>query len=71
MPPESTLSCLPWRALEDKIAAWDRLALRASEPNPFFESWYLLPSLRHLPDTGKVMVLLFEQAGELPAFCPW
>ncbi|WP_454797051.1 GNAT family N-acetyltransferase [Novosphingobium lindaniclasticum] len=70
MPPESTLSCLPWRALEDQIAAWDRLALRASEPNPFFESWYLLPSLRHLPDTGKVMVLLFEQAGELAGLLP-
>ena len=28
------------------LAAWERLASRAAEPNPFFEPWYLLPSLR-------------------------
>jgi CelD/BcsL family acetyltransferase involved in cellulose biosynthesis len=28
------------------LAAWERLAARAAEPNPFFEPWYLLPSLR-------------------------
>ena len=27
------------------FAAWDALAQIASEPNPFYESWYLLPSL--------------------------
>lgn len=28
------------------IAEWDDLAVNASEPNIFYESWYLLPSLR-------------------------
>ncbi|MBV7259510.1 GNAT family N-acetyltransferase [Erythrobacter sp. WH158] len=27
------------------IADWERLAAQASEPNPFFEPWFLLPSL--------------------------
>ena len=27
-------------------AQWERLVARATEPNPFFEPWYLLPSLR-------------------------
>ena len=28
------------------LAAWQALALRAAEPNPFFEPWYLMPALR-------------------------
>lgn len=28
------------------IAAWQRLAAQAAEPNPFFEPWFLIPSLR-------------------------
>lgn len=66
----SSLSLVPWRVLEAEIEAWDRLAGRVSEPNPFFESWYLLPSLRHLPDTDRVAVLRFEQAGELAGLMP-
>jgi CelD/BcsL family acetyltransferase involved in cellulose biosynthesis len=64
------LSFVPWRALESEIGAWDRLALRASEPNPFFEGWYLLPSLRRLPGTDAVGVLRFEQDGELAGLLP-
>lgn len=68
----SCVTCVPWRSLEAEVAAWDRLARSAAEPNPFFESWYLLPSLRHLPGTDTVSVLRFEQdgriAGLLPAF---
>lgn len=67
---EGTLACVPWRALESETAAWDRLALDAAEPNPFFESWYLLPSLRHLPDTGSVKVLRFEEDGRLAGLLP-
>lgn len=68
--PSYALSCLPWRMLECETEAWDRLALDASEPNPFFESWYLLPALRHLPDTEQVMILRFEQDGELAGILP-
>lgn len=64
------LTFVPWRQLETEIDAWDRLACRASEPNPFFESWYLLPSLRHLPETEAVGVLRFELDGELAGLLP-
>jgi CelD/BcsL family acetyltransferase involved in cellulose biosynthesis len=64
------LTCVPWRVLEAETAAWDALARSASEPNPFFESWYLLPSLRHLPETDAVMILRFEQDGELAGLLP-
>jgi len=65
-----SLRCVPWRALENEIPAWNRLALEAGEPNPFFESWYLLPSLRHLPRTADVMILRFEMAGQLAGLLP-
>ena len=68
--PAPRLNCVPWTDLEADIAAWDRLASVASEPNPFFESWYLLPSLRHLPDTGNVQILRFEQDGVLAGLLP-
>lgn len=67
---EGALACVPWRALESEIAAWDRLALDAVEPNPFLESWYLLPSLRHLPDTDGVRILRFEEGGRLAGLLP-
>ncbi len=47
-----------------EVAAWDSLALRAGEPNPFFESWYLLPSLRALDPEGDVALAVLERAGE-------
>jgi CelD/BcsL family acetyltransferase involved in cellulose biosynthesis len=65
-----SLRCVPWRTLETDVPAWDRLALEAGEPNPFFESWYLLPSLRRLPDTGAVMILRFEMDGRLAGLLP-
>ena len=36
----------------DLVAAWDRLASEATEPNPFAESWFMLPGLR-LFDAGQ------------------
>lgn len=64
------LSCVPWRALEPEAEAWDALALNASEPNPFFESWYLLPSLRHLAAAQDVVILRFEMDGRLAGILP-
>lgn len=66
----ASLRCVPWRTMEDEIAAWDRLAQDASEPNPFFESWYLLSSLRHLAAAANVMILRFERAGQLAGLLP-
>ncbi|WP_245656340.1 GNAT family N-acetyltransferase [Novosphingobium naphthalenivorans] len=68
--PSVRITCVPWRALEPEIEAWDALALNASEPNPFFESWYLLPSLQHLPATKDVMILRFEMDGMLAGVLP-
>lgn len=64
------IMCLPWQSLEGEVAAWDALAAKASEPNPFFESWYLLPSLRHLPGARDVRILRFEQDGKLAGLLP-
>lgn len=69
-PGEGSLVCVPWRALETDTAGWDRLARNAAEPNPFFESWYLLPSLRHLPGSERVSVLRFEHDGGLAGLLP-
>ena len=50
--------------------AWDALAQCALEPNPFHESWYLLPALRALDPAGSVKVLRFEVDGELAGLLP-
>ena len=49
---------------------WDVLAACAAEPNPFFESWYLLPSLRALDPRGQVQLLRFECDGQLAGLLP-
>jgi len=64
------LTAAPWRALERDVAAWDALSDRASEPNPFFESWYLLPALRAFDPRGQAQVLRFEHQGRLAGLLP-
>lgn len=68
----SRLDAAPWPAGDDPAgqAAWDRLTRRASEPNPFFESWSLLPALRALDPEGKVVLLRFQDGGELAGLMP-
>ena len=50
--------------------AWDALAARASEPNPFHESWYLLATLRAFDPHGTVRLLRFEADGKLAGLLP-
>ena len=50
--------------------AWDALARRAAEPNPFFESWYLLAALRAIDPAGTVRMLLCEADGALIGMLP-
>ncbi len=61
-----------WRSFEDAEArlAWDALSQCAAEPNPFFESWYLLPALRAHDPAGSVRMLRFECDGELAGLLP-
>ncbi len=52
-------------------AAWDALAARAAEPNPFSERWFAMPALRHL-SAGKAVFRLevwqdTQQGAELVA----
>lgn len=54
-----------WRELSaDERIRWDELARQASEPNPFFESWYLLPSLDALASDGAVRLFVLEAGGQ-------
>ncbi len=68
--PEFSLTAVPWRSMAEDTAAWDALALCAAEPNPFFESWYLLPSLAAFDTQDAVELLRFEAGGELAGLMP-
>ncbi|MBC2666568.1 GNAT family N-acetyltransferase [Novosphingobium flavum] len=48
----------------EAIARWDALAARASEPNPFFEAWYLLPSLAALDPGDEAEIWVLEDDAE-------
>ena len=68
--PRLALEALPWTDLATETFAWDALAACAAEPNPFFESWYLLPALRAFDPHGEVEILRFEADGELAGLLP-
>jgi len=61
-----------WRELDkpDEIARWDALAQWAAEPNPFYESWALLPALRAFDPNAKVRLLCLEAGGQLAGLVP-
>ena len=66
------LHAVSWRELDtpDARLAWDGLAACAAEPNPFHESWYLLPALRAFDPEGRITLLRFEAGGELAGLLP-
>lgn len=68
--PDFAIEAVDWRTMADDTVAWDALALCAAEPNPFFESWYLLPSLRAFDAAGSIRLLRFEVGGELAGLMP-
>ncbi|WP_365776649.1 GNAT family N-acetyltransferase [Novosphingobium sp.] len=70
--PAARIQAVSWQAFEapESRLAWDALAQCAAEPNPFHESWYLLPALRALDPAGEVRVLRFEAGGELAGLLP-
>lgn len=50
--------------------AWQALARTASMPNPFFEEWYLRPSLEQMDVQGDVLLALFVTGGHLAGLMP-
>lgn len=70
--PIGKIEAVDWREMEamGAVLGWDALAMWASEPNPFFESWYLLPALRGLDPDGRVKILRFEIGGDLGGIMP-
>ncbi len=65
-----TLRHAPWREMAERVTEWDGLAQASAEPNPFYESWYLLPSQRALDTRGRVRMLVLEQDGRLAGLLP-
>ena len=66
------LTVRDWRELDraEEIARCDALSQGSAEPNPFFESWYLLPSLRAFDPAGSVRLACLEADGELAGILP-
>jgi hypothetical protein len=60
----------PCLAAPSLLHAWDALARFAVEPNPFHESWFLLPALRGLDPDEAVRMLLCESADVIAAAMP-
>lgn len=60
----------PCCAAPSIAARWDRLARQAAEPNPFLESWYLLPALRALDPDETLQVFLLELGDEIVGLMP-
>lgn len=70
-PAPARLRLVDRTALSEAVptGAWSDLAADATEANPFFESWYLRPSLEQFGDDG-VRTLLYEVDGTLCGLMP-
>ena len=66
------VSVVDWRdfASATAIAEWDELTLGASDPNPFFESWNLLPALVNLDRDGNAQIAIYRSQGKLRGLMP-
>lgn len=66
------VSIIDWRDLTsaEAIAEWDALALDAADPNPFFESWNLLPALTNLDRDGNAQIAIYRRHGKLLGLMP-
>lgn len=52
------------------LEAWSALGAEASEPNPFFEPWYLIPSLRYLDPRGETELFTCTANGRMIGLLP-
>lgn len=69
-PPKTGLDCASWRVMALDKGRWDGLVHSAAEPNPFYEGWYLLPSLENIDVRRKVSILRLTHQGELCGLMP-
>ncbi|AKQ43402.2 hypothetical protein CP97_11260 [Aurantiacibacter atlanticus] len=69
---QAVFSACDWRDMSsvDRISEWDALAQIVAEPNPFFESWFMLPALDALDPQGSVTILKLEVDGRLFGLMP-
>lgn len=70
--PHGTLRLLTEAELADPgfIAQWQSLIARAAEPNPFFEPWFLLPSLAQWGASDRAVTKAWFVDGELAGLLP-
>ena len=64
------LEVASWKEGTPDPAQWDELARSASEPNPFFERWFLKPSLEAFDPQGSVSLAQLQCDGRLVALVP-
>jgi CelD/BcsL family acetyltransferase involved in cellulose biosynthesis len=70
--PHGTLLLLTAAQLREPafMVQWERLAARAAEPNPFYEPWFLLPSLAQLSVADRVVTKAWFVDGHLAGLLP-
>ena len=61
-----------WKAcLTDALVSeWTTLCCSATDPNPFFEPWFLIPSLKAHDPSGSVKLVTLRENGALRALVP-
>lgn len=52
------------------VRDWTALVSRASEPNPFLEPWFLLPSLAQFADESRCSIFAFYREDRLTGLVP-
>lgn len=70
--PDIRITARDWREFDrpDRIGQWRSLAKWAAEPNPFYEHWFLLPSLHAFDPKSRVKLLCLEVDGQLAGILP-
>ena len=66
------LSALSWKDVctADFTPAWDALGSEAETRNPFYERWFLKPSLEQFDPEGRVRLVIFVEDGKLCGLMP-
>lgn len=67
-PSGARLRVATWRAF--KPDEWAALARHAAEPNPFYESWCLVPALEAFDPRGRVQLGVLELGGAIAGIVP-